>query len=83
MNWLAETLDHYYTSQGKPLPFQMIVYDEVSKMKNSGTMRMAGGTRDRKDARGELVPIKKTGWRKMLGGFKYRTGLTGTPASNG
>jgi SNF2 family DNA or RNA helicase len=83
MNWLAETLDHYYTSQGKPLPFQMIVYDEVSKMKNSGTMRMAGGTRDRKDARGELVPIKKTGWRKMLNGFKYRTGLTGTPASNG
>jgi SNF2 family DNA or RNA helicase len=83
MNWLAETLDHYYTSQDKPLPFQMVVYDEVSKMKNSGTMRMAGGTRDRKDGRGELVPIKKTGWRKMLGHFKYRTGLTGTPASNG
>jgi len=34
MNWLAETLDHYYISQGKPLPFQMVVYDEISKLKN-------------------------------------------------
>ena len=83
MNWLAETLDHYYTSQDKPLPFQMVVYDEVSKLKNSTTLRMAGGKRDRKDARGEPVSIKKTGWRKMIGEFKYRTGLTGTPASNG
>ena len=33
MNWLAETLDHYYLSQGKPLPFQFAVYDEISKLK--------------------------------------------------
>ena len=52
MNWLAETLDHYYLSQDKPLPFQMVVYDEVSKLKNSTTLRMAGGKRDRKDGRG-------------------------------
>jgi SNF2 family DNA or RNA helicase len=83
MNWLAQELDHYYLSQGKPLPFQMVVYDEVSKLKNSTTLRMAGGNRDRTDGRGEVYKIKVTGWRKMIPEFKYRTGLTGTPASNG
>tara|TARA_R110000737_G_scaffold230712_2_gene244217 strand:- start:718 stop:2211 length:1494 start_codon:yes stop_codon:yes gene_type:complete len=83
MNWLTETLDHYYISQGKEMPFQMVVYDEVSKMKNSTSMRMGGGIRERKDARGEVHKIKRTGWRKMIPHFKYRTGLTGTPASNG
>ena len=83
MNWLADALDHYYLSQGKPIPFDMVVYDEVSKLKNSTALRMAGGKRDRKDGRGETVPIKVTGWRKMINQFKYRTGLTGTPASNG
>lgn len=83
MNWLAEQLDHYYLSQDKPLPFEMVVYDEVSKLKNSTTMRMAGGSRDREDAHGNTYKIKKTGWRKMIKHFKYRSGLTGTPASNG
>lgn len=83
MNWLAQTLEHYYLAQDKPLPFQMLVYDEVSKMKNSTSLRMKGGNRDRKDKRGETHKIKVTGWRKILGHFKYRTGLTGTPASNG
>jgi len=83
MNWLAETLCRYYLDQDKPLPFQMVVYDEVSKLKNSTALRMKGGTRDRKDRRGESVPIKITGWRKLIDKFQYRTGLTGTPASNG
>lgn len=83
MNWLAETLDHYYLKQNKPLPFEMVVYDEVSKLKNSGTLRVAGGNRDRKDKRGETYKVHVTGWRKILKQFKYRTGLTGTPASNG
>ena len=83
MNWLAQQLDHYYISQGKPLPFQMVVYDEVSKLKNSTALRMAGGKRDRHDKRGETYKIHITGWRKMVDQFLYRTGLTGTPASNG
>jgi hypothetical protein len=83
MNWLVETLEHYYMSQGKDLPFQMVVYDEVSKLKNSTSMRMAGGNRDRKDKRGETYKIKRLGWRKVIPLFKYRLGLTGTPASNG
>jgi SNF2 family DNA or RNA helicase len=83
MNWLAEQLDHYYISQDRPLPFDMVVYDEVTKLKNSTSLRVAGGKRDRKDKRGETYPIKVTGWRKMIPHFKYRVGLTGTPASNG
>jgi SNF2 family DNA or RNA helicase len=83
MNWLAEQLMHYYISQDKPLPFQMVVYDEVSKLKNSTTLRVAGGNRDRRDHRGDSIKVKVTGWRKIIPHFKYRTGLTGTPASNG
>lgn len=83
MNWLAETLDHYYLSQGRPLPFQMVVYDEVSMLKNSTTKRVAGGKRTRKDKWGHEYEIKLTGWRKMIDEFQFRTGLTGTPASNG
>ena len=83
MNWLAYELAHYFTSQGKPLPFEMIVYDEVSKMKNSTAQRMAGGKRDRVDRHGNEYVEKVLGWRRMLEHFKYRVGLTGTPASNG
>ena len=83
MNWLAAQLVHYYTSQDKPLPFQMVVYDEVSKLKKSTTLRMAGGKRDRKDQRGKVHKINVTGWRKLINEFQFRTGLTGTPESNG
>jgi len=83
MNWLAETLDHYYLSAGREFPFQMVVYDEVSKLKNSTTKRMKGGFRDTKDKRGEPLRVKITGWKKLIDQFPYRMGLTGTPASNG
>jgi len=83
MNWLAQQLDHYYLSRGLPLPFDMVVYDEVSKLKNSTAVRVAGGKRDRKDKRGQEYQVKLTGWRKMIPHFKFRSGLTGTPAANG
>ena len=83
MNWFAEQLDHYYISQGKPLPYDMVVYDEVSKLKNSTSKRVAGGYTDKVDGKGKEYRIKLTGWRKMVPHFKYRVGLTGTPASNG
>ena len=83
MNWLAKELDHYYISQKKPLPYQFAVYDEVSKLKSSTSRRMAGGILDKEDGRGDIHRIKITGWRKILDHFPYRTGLTGTPASNG
>jgi len=82
-NWLCEQLLHYYISQGKPLPYDMVVYDEVSKMKNSTSKRIAGGKTDRVDANGKEYTIKLHGWRKMIPHFSYKVGLTGTPASNG
>lgn len=83
MNWLAETLVHYYISQGKPLPFQQVVYDEITKLKNSTSLRVAGGKRERKDRRDEVYEIKVTGWRTLINEFEFRTGLTGSPAANG
>lgn len=61
----------------------MVVYDEVSRLKNSTTKRMAGGKRDLKDRWGTVTTVKVTGWRKFIPLFKFHTGLTGTPASNG
>lgn len=78
MSWLSEQLQHYYISQGKPLPYDMVVYDEVSKMKNSNSLRVSGGIRDRGEER-----VRVHGWRPLIPHFKYRVGLTGTPASNG
>lgn len=81
-NWFCEQLLHYYIDQGKPLPYDMVVYDEISKFKNSTSKRMAGGYTDRTINEKE-VRIKLHGWRKMIPHFTYRMGLTGTPAANG
>ncbi len=116
MGWLAAELDHYYISQDKPLPFQSVVYDEVTKVKNSQSQRIKGGWTEviRKPSKligaakgktkkqlkaqgwddhklielGMMIPaekerVKTTGWRKVIDHFKYRTGLTGSPAPNG
>lgn len=40
LEWLAETIQTYYLSKGKPLPFNGIVFDEISKCKNSSTRRV-------------------------------------------
>lgn len=79
MSWLAEQFDKYYFQQGKPLPYDMCVYDEVSKVKNATSMRMKGGYRDVEDS----DPIKIHGWVPMIPHFRFHVGLTGTPASNG
>jgi hypothetical protein len=89
MCWLAGMLDHYYLSRDKPLPFQMCVYDEVTKVKNSQSQRMKGGTRDiivEKAKPGIPAVTRKEqviGWRKIIDHFPFRTGLTGSPAANG
>lgn len=41
LKWLSETLQTYYVSKGRPLPFNGVVWDEVSKMKNSTTNRVS------------------------------------------
>jgi SNF2 family DNA or RNA helicase len=64
LKWLSETLQTYYLSKDKPLPFDGVVFDEHSKMKTSTTDRVRA-------------------FLKVLPHFKWRTGLTGSPASNG
>jgi len=64
LEWLVEVLQTYYLSRGRPLPANGIVFDELSKCKNSATHRVRA-------------------LKKILPNFIWRTGLTGTPASNG
>jgi SNF2 family DNA or RNA helicase len=64
LEWLAEVLQTYYIAHNDPLPFDGIVFDEISKCKNSSTNRVKS-------------------LKKVLPYFTWRTGLTGTPASNG
>jgi SNF2 family DNA or RNA helicase len=40
LGWLAETLATYFVKKGKPIPFNGLVWDEISKMKNSTTNRV-------------------------------------------
>lgn len=64
LGWLSETLHTYFVSKNRPAPFDGLVFDEISKMKNSTTQRVKA-------------------FQKSQSIFKWRTGLTGTPASNG
>lgn len=85
MAWMSNILMHYYISQNKPLPFEMVVYDEISRCKNSTSQRIAGETVELPRPNGKTMSrqIKFVGWRKIIPYFKYHTGLTGTPAGNG
>ena len=40
LGWLAETLQTYFVQKHRPLPFNGVVWDEISKMKNSTTNRV-------------------------------------------
>lgn len=40
LGWLSDTLHTYFLSKNRPLPFNGIVWDEVSKCKNSTTNRV-------------------------------------------
>jgi SNF2 family DNA or RNA helicase len=40
LGWLAETLATYFVKKGKPIPFNGLVWDEISKCKNSTTARV-------------------------------------------
>lgn len=40
LGWLAETLNTYFIKKQKPIPFNGLVWDEVSKTKNSTTQRV-------------------------------------------
>jgi SNF2 family DNA or RNA helicase len=40
LEWLTEVLQTYFTSHNQPFPFDGIVFDEISKCKNSSTDRV-------------------------------------------
>jgi len=40
LGWLAETIQTYFVKKDRPMPFNGIVWDEISKMKNSATNRV-------------------------------------------
>lgn len=40
LGWLSEVLETYYVSKGRPIPFNGLVWDEISKCKNSTTQRV-------------------------------------------
>jgi len=81
--WLSNQLTHYYLNQNQEIPWQMCVYDEVSKMKNAQAQRMKGGVRTMNKGKPNETKTQFIGWKKIIPHFKYKTGLTGTPASNG
>ena len=81
LNWLAEELERF---RGQAPLFDMVVYDEITMMKSSTSVRVAGGKRDIRDRRtGQVQTITKVGWRPWIDTFPYRLGLTGSPAPNG
>ena len=68
LDWLQRYMEQIYLAKGNYLPFDMVIYDEVSKLKNARTRQ---GT-----SRGRAA-------MRMLPYIRRRIGLTGTPASNG
>lgn len=62
--WFVDRVKAIYLAKGMYPPFDAIVFDEVTKMKDASTKRHK--------ALRDLLPYTR-----------FRTGLTGTPASNG
>lgn len=83
LTWLVDKLLTYYLDKGELLPFESVAYDECSKLKNAQSVRFAGGKRESEDKNGNPFIVITKGWKKIANHFKFRTGLTGTPISNG
>ena len=66
--WFVEQIQKDFLNKRIPPPFNMVVYDEISKLKSARVMR--GGSW------GQHL-------RKLRHFLDWRVGLTGTPASNG
>ena len=88
--WLTSMLIKYFPNE---LPWEMCVYDEISCVKNSESVRMKKTSKRDKidketgepllDDKGKPIVIIKKGWRNISDRFLYTIGLTGTPSSNG
>ena len=88
--WLTDMLMKYYPDK---LPYEMAVYDEVSCLKSSESVRMKKTSKKEAwnkkldlpilDEKGKPTFIIKKGWRNICDKFDFTIGLTGTPSSNG
>lgn len=67
--WLVNELNNVYLSQGRPLPFDMIIFDEITKTKSA---RVREGSK-------RMEPLLQD----VLPHIDRRVGLTGTPLPNG
>lgn len=67
LTWLAKTIHTYWLSKNKPFHINGLVWDESDKMSNSTTHRVAS-----------IMRVLNHG-----DGFRWVTGQTGTPASEG
>ena len=68
LQWGVDQFITQYLNKGRPLPFNMLICDEITKLKSS---RYEGGGKW-----GQYL-------QKILPYIPYRTGLTATPAPNG
>ena len=66
--WLAEELEHRWLSKGRYLPFNLVIWDEITKMKN---------TRVQQGVQRGIAALK------MLPFVTHRCGMTGTPGGGG
>lgn len=64
LEWLSTVIASHFIKNKLPIPFNGVVFDEITKCKNSTTKRVKA-------------------YLKIQKHFKWATGLTGTPASNG
>ena len=69
--WLFTTLNQLFLRRGRYLPFDTLILDELTRVKNSTGKRIAPWH------------LRNPAGYKMLDHFPRRIGLTGTPAPNG
>ena len=73
LSWLSRYLFAQYISKRRDLPFDMIVYDEVTKLKTSTSQR----------SKAVNDPQHTATYSGLWPYFKRHVGLTGEPAENG
>jgi SNF2 family DNA or RNA helicase len=72
LKWLVDTLVEYYAETNTPLPFDGLVIDEISKLKNSSTKRVKALMRMRNDfkwATGLTASPAANGYKDLHGQY--------------
>lgn len=84
IQWLSQTLLRLYIERGHEIPFNMLICDEISELKNSQSVRMkATSSREIKDINNTFKKVIKKGFTNIIPYFEYTVGLTATPSNRG